>query len=73
MTCDSDDLTKVAKHIREAEGMEIEILSPDVNEADLEFRARKEGIRFAMSGIKGVGKGVVEAILKERKQNGPFK
>lgn len=73
MTCDSDDLTKVAKHIREAEGMEIEILSPDVNEADLEFRARKEGIRFAMSGIKGVGKGVVEAILTERKQNGPFK
>ncbi|WP_420421903.1 DNA polymerase III subunit alpha [Simkania sp.] len=73
MTCDSDDLTKVAKHIREAEGMEIEILSPDVNEADLEFRARDEGIRFAMSGIKGVGKGVVEAILKERKENGPFK
>lgn len=72
MTCDSDDLSKVAKHIREAEAMEIEILSPDVNEADLEFRARPEGIRFAMSGIKGVGKGVVEAILKERKENGPF-
>lgn len=72
MTCDSDDLSKVAKHIREAEAMEIKILSPDVNEADLEFVATPEGIRFAMSGIKGVGKGVVEAILKQRKKKGPF-
>jgi len=73
MTCDSDDLSKVAKHIRESEGMEIEILSPDVNEADLEFMATTKGIRFAMSGIKGVGKGVVEAIVKQRKNDGPFK
>ena len=73
MTCDSDDLSKVAKHIREAKGLGIEILSPDMNEADLEFRATPKGIRFAMSGIKGVGKGVVEAIVKQRKENGPFK
>lgn len=73
MTCDSNDLTKVAKFIRECQSMDIAILSPDVNEAGVTFVATLQGIRFAMSGIKGVGTGVVEAIVKERKQKGSFK
>ncbi len=72
MTCDRDDLSKVAKFIREANAMQIEILPPDVNEAGPEFQASPGGIRFAMSGIKGVGLGVVELILEERKKNGAF-
>lgn len=73
MTCDSDDLTKVSKHIRECEAMGIKILPPDVNESGTEFAAAPSGIRFAMSGIKGVGRGVVGAILEERKKKGPYK
>ncbi len=73
MTCDRDDLTKVAKFIRESHAMEIAILSPDVNEASDVFVATPQGIRFAMSGIKGVGSGVVEAVLHERKKGGAFK
>ncbi|MDP1880999.1 MAG: DNA polymerase III subunit alpha [Parachlamydiaceae bacterium] len=72
MTCDRDDLTKVAKFIRECQSMGIAMLPPDINEAGGSFQATQEGIRFAMSGIKGVGAGVVEAIIKERKKNGPF-
>lgn len=72
MTCDRDDISKVAKFIRESQAMNIPILSPDINEADKEFVATEKGIRFAMSGIKGVGEGVVEAILAERKKGGPF-
>lgn len=72
MTCDSHDLTKVAKFIREAHAMDIRILPPDVNEAGTTFLASPKGIRFAISGIKGVGEGVVEAILAEREKAGPF-
>ncbi len=72
MTCDRDDISKVAKFIRECQAMNIEILPPDVNESGKEFLATDKGIRFAMSGIKGVGEGVVETILAERKANGPF-
>lgn len=72
MTCDRDDVTKVAKFIRECQSMDIGILPPDVNEAGKEFTATERGIRFAMSGIKGVGEGVVEAILEEVKKKGPF-
>lgn len=73
MTCDRDDLTKVAKFIGESQTMDIPILPPDVNEAGLTFAAVPQGIRFAMSGIKGVGEGVVEAIIAERRKSGPFK
>lgn len=73
MTCDSTDLSKVAKFIREGQSMGIEMLPPDVNEAGTTFVATEKGIRFAMSGIKGVGTGVVESIIEEREKNGPYK
>lgn len=73
MTCDSDDITKLGKFIREAQSMGMQMLSPDVNEAEANFMATPQGIRFAMNGIKGVGEGVVETIIAERKKKGPFK
>lgn len=73
MTCDSADLTKVAKFIRDSQAMGIPILSPDINEAGAKFVATAQGIRFAMNGVKGVGEGVVEAIIAERQARGPFK
>lgn len=73
MTCDSHDLTKVTKFIRECKAMNIEMLPPDVNESGMTFAASPDGIRFAMNGIKGVGEGVVEAIVEEREKKGPYK
>lgn len=73
MTCDSADLTKVAKFIGEAQALGIPMLPPDVNEAGAAFAATPQGIRFAMSGIKGIGAGVVEAIVQERKRGGEYK
>lgn len=73
MTCDRDDLSKVAKFIREGQSLGINMLPPDINEAGSIFLATPQGIRFAMSGIKGVGIGIVESIMKERDKRGPFK
>ena len=70
MTCDIDDLTKVAKHISEAAEFGIAILSPDVNESSSAFYPTEKGIRFALAGVKGVGHGVVEAIIAEREKKG---
>ncbi|MBS0627018.1 MAG: DNA polymerase III subunit alpha, partial [Verrucomicrobia bacterium] len=72
MTSDKDDVTKVAKMIRESQSNGIAVLPPGINESNKAFVATPEGIRFAMSGIKGVGEGVVDAILLERKEKGPF-
>jgi DNA polymerase-3 subunit alpha len=73
MTCDRDDVSKLAKFIREAQAMQIAVLPPDVNESEQTFVATPKGIRFAMTGIKGVGSAVVEALLQERHQRGPFR
>ncbi|MCI5052479.1 MAG: DNA polymerase III subunit alpha [Simkaniaceae bacterium] len=66
MSCDLDDIGKVAKHIRECQAMNIAILSPDVNESAHEFVATASGIRFSLNAIKGVGESVVDAILAAR-------
>ncbi len=73
MTCDRDDTSKVAKFIGEAQNLNIPILPPDVNETYAEFTSTESGIRFAMAGIKGVGLGMVEAIIEEREKHGLFK
>lgn len=73
MTCVRDDLTKVAKFIHECQSMGIAMLPPDVNESGNTFQATKQGIRFAISGIKGVGEGVVSTIIEERRRKGAFK
>ena len=72
MTCDMTDIGKVAKHIRECQSMDIAILSPDVNESDGVFVATEKGVRFALSAIRGVGEGVVEAIVQERESGGDY-
>lgn len=72
MTTDREDLSKVTKIIRECQAMHIAILPPDVNESGDAFTPAKKGIRFAMTAVKGVGSGVVESIMAERKENGPF-
>ncbi len=72
MTSDVEDTAKVAKVIRECRSMHIAILPPDVNESGKEFVATRSGIRFALSAIKGVGEGVVGAIMEERKKGGAF-
>ena len=72
MTCDRDDISRVAKIIRECRAMGIAILPPDINESGREFLATSRGVRFALTGIKGVGEGVVDCIIEERNRSGAF-
>ncbi len=66
--------SKVSKFIEDARQWDIKVLSPDVNESDLNFTVNAEGnIRFGLSAIKGVGVKAAEKIIEERNQNGPYK
>lgn len=70
----STDTSKINFFLREAKRMDIEVLSPDVNESDLNFSVKKEGqIRIGLTAVKGIGVGPVESIIRERKKNGPYK
>ena len=65
---------KLTGFIAEAKEVGIAVLPPCVNESIGRFNAVSDGsgIRFGMAAIKGVGEGVVEEIVKERDENGPF-
>ncbi len=66
-----DEITKL---MDECKAMGINVLGPDVNESYLKFSVNAKGdIRFGLGGVKGVGEGAVEAIIKEREANGPYK
>jgi DNA polymerase III subunit alpha len=59
--------------VADSQKMGIQVLPPDVNESGLRFTPSKGAIRYGMAGIKGVGAGAVEAIVKEREAGGAFK
>ena len=58
--------------VAEAQEMNIEVLPPNVNDSDVRFKPVGNGIRYGMAGIKNVGVGAVEAIIREREARGPF-
>ena len=73
LTRNRDDIGEVSKFMDECKNMGIRVLGPDVNESELNFTVNRSGdIRFGLGGVKGVGEGAVQAIVKEREQNGRF-
>ena len=48
------------------------VLPPDINSSNAEFTPVKDGIRFGLVGVRGVGRNVADAIIAEREENGPF-
>ena len=74
MSRNISNITEITKLMDECKSMGIQTLGPDVNESNLKFSVNAAGdIRFGMGAIKGVGENAVECIIKERKENGPFK
>ncbi len=68
------DIKQVTAYMTECKNMGIDVLGPDVNESQIKFSTNKKGdIRFGLAAIKGVGEAASEAIIRERKQNGPYK
>lgn len=73
LTRNRSDITKLTGFMDECKRMHIRVLGPDVNESFMEFGVNKQGdIRFGLAAIKGVGEGVVKAIITERDANGPY-
>ena len=72
MTSVKDNTGKVLSYAMTCRQMEIGILGPDVNEGFSEFSVSDGKIRFGMSAIKGIGAGVISAIVAEREKNGKF-
>jgi len=75
LTSERNDVERIAFLIDECKKMDVEVLAPNINESLKNFTVveGKNQIRFGMLAIKNVGVNIVDAIVDERKTNGPFK
>ena len=64
---------KVAGYILTCRSLGIRILPPDVATGEAGFSVQGGGIRYALTAIRSIGRSVVEEIVEERNQNGPFR
>lgn len=74
MTSDHDNIDRIAIEVAECRRMGINVLPPDVNESFEEFAVVKEtgAIRFGLGGVKNVGVGAIEAIVRLREEGGKY-
>ncbi|MHB8904127.1 MAG: DNA polymerase III subunit alpha, partial [Patescibacteria group bacterium] len=87
LSSDQGDSDRVAIEIEECRNMGIKIMAPDINESFASFtvvtsgtkeniavneNAKVDTIRFGLNAVKNVGAHIVEMIIHERKENGPY-
>ncbi len=69
---------KIAGYIQYCRSQGIAVLPPDVNRSRWKFTVDRDGegkpaILFGLGAVKSVGEGAVNAIRREREQNGPYR
>lgn len=73
MTSVIENPPKVAEYIYSCRQMDIKILPPDINCGEADFSVDGGNIRYGLAAIKSVGRPVIEAIVADREEFGPFK
>lgn len=68
----ANDQEKTQAYIEDAQKYGIKVLPPDINKSYSAFSPDEGNIRFGLASIKQVGEVVVEAVIKEREENGDF-
>ena len=66
MTSVLDSTGRLIEYISESAKQGFKTLPPDVNKSMLEFSCEDGGIRFGLLAIKNLGRGIINAVIKER-------
>lgn len=67
-----DNSDKVAEYIAECKDCGIALLPPDVNRSYDRFTVEEGGIRFGLVAVKNIGRGFIQAVVRQRQQDGDF-
>lgn len=74
ISSDMDNTEKVVHMINECYAMGLEVLPPNVNFGEIQFKpAGEKAIYYGLGAIKGVGESALEGLIVEREQHGVFK
>ena len=72
MTSVIENSAKVANYIMVCKSMGIKILPPDINHGERGFSVDDGCIRYSLNAIKSVGGPIIDILVNERKQHGPY-
>jgi DNA polymerase-3 subunit alpha len=72
LTSVRDDKDKMAIYLGECRRMGVRVLPPDVNASGARFSAVGDDIRFGLAAVRNVGTGVVDSIVRSRREKGEF-
>ena len=72
MTSVIDNPRKESEYILLCRNMNIELMPPDINEGASGFSVSGDRIRYALTAIRGVGRAVIDDMVRERVTGGPF-
>ena len=73
LSSDMDNTDKVVMFLDEARAMDLTVLAPDVNASAHMFEAVDAStLRYGLGAVKGVGRGLCEAIVVERDRGGVY-
>ncbi len=72
LTNEMNSPDKFAHYLDETRMMGLEITPPSINNSDMKFTVVDGKIVYGLQGIKNVGEGAVECILRERDKGGPY-
>ncbi len=67
-----DNTDKIIGYISECENLGLKILPPDINKSEGCFTVEGDCIRFGLLAIKNTGRALLDDLVKEREENGPF-
>lgn len=70
MTSVMGDAKAISKYIRNCQDMGIEVLPPCIYGSEKKFSVQDGKIRFGLLGVKNVGEGAIDAIIKAREEKG---
>ena len=68
-----DKIEELSKYLTYIKSKNIEVYPPDINKSKAYFSCERGGLRFGLVGLKNVGLGVINEIVKERETHGEFK
>jgi len=72
LTNEMDSQEKMGEYMAEAKAMGLEILPPHVNTSERLFTVVDGKVVYGLQGVKNIGEGAVEEILRARAEGGPF-
>ncbi|HEU4928568.1 MAG TPA: DNA polymerase III subunit alpha, partial [Candidatus Krumholzibacteria bacterium] len=73
MSSEIDDTDRITVLLDDCREMDIEIVPPNVNACEADFRARDGRILYGLGAVKNVGMSAVETLVAERNEGGAFR